>query len=200
MNFNKKLVLLGLCIPLAAAAGCSTGASSETAAETTPAIETETETEHIVREDGLSEEDIILLEQTEPETEEQVLLVETAAYTTIEAPAPAAEEPVAETSEAPITPVTEEEWFISPEEFRYIGTFNWNGYRWTYYSERVLPGGGLNIPGRWSDTYFVRDGEGNICLASSDLGWGTYVPTPWGQGRVYDSGCASGTLDVYVTW
>lgn len=92
------------------------------------------------------------------------------------------------------------EWFISPEIFRYIGTFNWNGYRWTYYSERVLPGGGLNIPGRWSDTYFVRDGEGNICLASSDLGWGTYVPTPWGQGRVYDSGCASGTLDVYVTW
>lgn len=91
-------------------------------------------------------------------------------------------------------------YFISPETFRYIGTFNWNDFRWTYYSERVLPGGGLNIPGRWSDVYFVRDGDGCICLASSDFPWGTYLPTPWGQGRVYDNGCASGTLDVYVTW
>lgn len=198
MNFNKKLVLLGLCIPLAAAAGCSTGTNLEADVETASA--TETEVVHETREDGLTEEDILLLEQTEAAP---VIVVETAAPVSTPAPEPVQEisEPApAETSEAPITPVTEEEWFVTPEEFRYIGTFNWNGYRWTYYSERVLPGGGLNIPGRWSDTYFVRDGEGNICLASSDLGWGTYVPTPWGQGRVYDCGCASGTLDVYVTW
>lgn len=192
MNFNKKLVLLGLCVPLAAAAGCSTGTSPEEE-ETAPAIEISTS--HEVREDGLGEEDILLLEYTEPETEEVIV-----AIVSEPAPEPVVEEQPPVQSEAPIEQVAEEEWFISPEEFRYIGTFNWNGYRWTYYSERVLPGGGLNIPGRWSDTYFVRDGEGNICLASSDLGWGTYVPTPWGQGRVYDCGCASGTLDVYVTW
>ena len=99
-------------------------------------------------------------------------------------------------------PVVKEKtsYYIAPLDFKVRGVFNWNGYKWTYYSERVLPGGGLKIPGRWSDTYFVKDKDGNICLASSDLPWGTYVTTPWGPGRVYDCGCASGIIDVYVTW
>lgn len=63
-----------------------------------------------------------------------------------------------------------------------------------------MPGGGLRIPGRYSDENFVRDGEGNICLASSDLSKGTYVKTPWGMGKIYDCGCAHGTIDVYVSW
>lgn len=90
--------------------------------------------------------------------------------------------------------------YVSPQTFKGYGVFRWHGYKWTWYSERVLPGPGLRIPGRWSDTYFVRDGDGNICLASSDLAKGTYVMTPWGQGRIYDCGCAHGTIDVYVTW
>lgn len=161
MNFNKKLVLLGLCIPLAAAGGCST------------------ETSQILKEAPPR----IYHNYTELLTEDRATLI----YKNL------VQDVVLENNE--IMP-----YFISPETFRYVGTFYWNDFRWTYYSERVLPGGGLNIPGRWSDVYFVRDGDGCICLASSDFPWGTYLPTPWGQGRVYDSGCASGTLDVYVTW
>lgn len=86
------------------------------------------------------------------------------------------------------------------EDFKVLGVIHWNGWTWTWYSERVLPGNGLYIPGRYSDGYFVRDGSGNICLASSDLAKGTIVATPFGQGCVYDIGCASGVLDVYVSW
>lgn len=90
--------------------------------------------------------------------------------------------------------------YIEPERFKALGVVYFNGYRYTWYSEKVLPGLKLNIPGRHSDGTFVRDAENNICLASSDLTWGTYVDTMWGMGRVYDSGCASGTIDVYVSW
>ena len=90
----------------------------------------------------------------------------------------------------------------SPSEFRRDGVEYANGYRWTWYSERVLPGGGLDIPGRYTDDQgYVRDGDGYVCLASDDLEQGTVVETPFGsEGKVYDSGCDSGTLDVYVGW
>ena len=48
---------------------------------------------------------------------------------------------------------------------------------------------------------FVCDGNGYICVASSALSWGTIVDTPFGkQGKVYDSGCAYDTIDIYVHW
>ena len=46
------------------------------------------------------------------------------------------------------------------------------------------------------------DGDGNLCLASNDLPYGTVVNVPFGSGTavVYDCGCSSGILDVYVAW
>ena len=75
------------------------------------------------------------------------------------------------------------------------------GTRYTWYSERVLPGGGLDIPGRHVNSDgFVCDANGRIAVASSDLPYGTSVSTPWGDGVVYDGGCASGTIDIYTSW
>lgn len=88
----------------------------------------------------------------------------------------------------------------SPQDLMYHGVIYWGGWRFTWYSENVLPGGGLSISGRWSDGNFVRDAYGNICVASSDLPYGTAVMTPWGPGMVYDSGCDSGTIDIYTSW
>lgn len=90
--------------------------------------------------------------------------------------------------------------YYSPGELRSMGVIYSGGWRWTWYSQNVLPGGGLAIPGRHVDENgYVCDENGRICLASSDLGWGTVVSTPFGkEGCVYDSGCDSGTLDVYV--
>lgn len=81
------------------------------------------------------------------------------------------------------------------------GVNYYNGYRETWYSQQVLAGGGLNIPGRTvrSDGVVV-DGNGNVCVASSDLPKGSTVQTSLGQGVVYDSGCASGTVDIYTNW
>lgn len=85
--------------------------------------------------------------------------------------------------------------------FRRMGVIPDGDYRYTWYSQRVLPGGGLDIPGRTvNDDGYVTDGDGNICLASSDLAYGTVVETPFGTGVVYDTGCDSGTLDVYTDW
>ena len=87
-------------------------------------------------------------------------------------------------------------------KFKSMGVINWNGYRWTYYSQRVLPGGGLKIPGRHVGTYgFVCDENEYICLASTTVPYGTVVETPFGMyGKVYDSGCAYGTMDCYCDW
>ena len=72
-----------------------------------------------------------------------------------------------------------------------------SGKKYTYYSERVLPGGGLNIPGRHTSGGFVRDENGYIVLANGDH-YGEIVETPWGTGKVYDSGTYGDHYDVYV--
>lgn len=92
---------------------------------------------------------------------------------------------------------------IRPEDFYYDGVEFFGDYRWTYYSERVLPGGGLDIPGRHTDSDgYICDEDDNICLASDFLPKGTVVATPFGKdGKVYDCGCGDNiTLDVYVNW
>ena len=46
----------------------------------------------------------------------------------------------------------------------------------------------------------IRDEDNYICVASSDYPKGTVVETSLGMGKVYDSGCASGTIDIYTDW
>ena len=98
--------------------------------------------------------------------------------------------------------IEETETYYSAGYFMSAGVIYWDGWRWTWYSQQVLPGGGLNIPGRHVDENgYICDENEYICLASSSLGWGTIVNTPFGkQGKVYDSGCDSDVLDVYVNW
>ena len=90
----------------------------------------------------------------------------------------------------------------SPSEFMSAGVINWNGWTWTYYSERILPGEGLWIPGRWTDSDgYVCDENGYVCLASTSVDRYSIIETPFGRtGKVYDSGCAYGVMDVYVNW
>ena len=81
------------------------------------------------------------------------------------------------------------------------GVNYFNGYRETWYSQKVLPGKGLRIPGRHvAADGTVRDKDNYICVASNDFKKGTVVQTSLGAGKVYDCGCASGTIDIYVNW
>ena len=83
------------------------------------------------------------------------------------------------------------------------GAMYYNGHKETYYSERVLPGTSLNIPGRHvADDGTIRDENGYIAVAA-DPGYlpkGSVVITSLGPAKVYDSGCAYGTVDIYVNW
>lgn len=105
-------------------------------------------------------------------------------------------------TEAQTTKSETSEALYSASKFMNMGVIYWNGWRWTWYSERVLPGGGLNIPGRHADSSgYICDGNDYICLSSSSLSKGTVIATPFGKsGKVYDTGCASDTIDVYVNW
>lgn len=94
---------------------------------------------------------------------------------------------------------------ISPGEFQDMGVIEYNGYYYTYYSELVMPGENLYIPGRWTDSDgFVRDENGYLCLASNTpetMDRFSYVDTPWGTGIIYDYGTGNDyVIDVYVGW
>ena len=85
----------------------------------------------------------------------------------------------------------------------YNGVVYYNDHKETYYSQRVLPGGGLNIPGRHvAEDGTIRDSDGYICVAAdpSYLPYGSLVETSLGTGKVYDSGCDYGTIDIYTDW
>lgn len=75
------------------------------------------------------------------------------------------------------------------------------GHTETYYSQKVLPGAGLNIPGRHiASDGTIRDKDGYIVLASDDYPKGTVVETSLGAGKVYDSGSGKGNIDLYTDW
>ena len=85
----------------------------------------------------------------------------------------------------------------------FMGVKDFNGHKETYYSELVLPGEGLAIPGRHvAEDGTIRDGDGYIVVAS-DL---SYLPrysvvlTSLGPAKVYDTGCSYGVIDIYVHW
>lgn len=82
--------------------------------------------------------------------------------------------------------------------FKSQGVVNWNNTRYTWYSSNELY---HYQTGEWSvdsNGFYVND-DGYYIVASSDYQKGTIVDTPFGhQGIVMDSGCASGTLDMYT--
>lgn len=83
------------------------------------------------------------------------------------------------------------------------GALYFEGHKETYYSQRVLPGSSLAIPGRHvADDGTVRDAEGYICVAAnySYMPYGSTLMTSKGPAKVYDTGCAYGTIDLYVDW
>lgn len=84
-------------------------------------------------------------------------------------------------------------------QFMFDGIIYWGGLKFTYYSQSVLPGGGLRIPGRHvnADGY-VADADGYIVLAN-DAPLGTIINTPFGyKGKVYDRGTVGNHFDVYI--
>lgn len=100
------------------------------------------------------------------------------------------------TKSRPVSSSSTSKYSIRDLEFH--GVINWSGYKFTYYSQNVLPGTGLRIPGRHVANGYVKDKDGYIVLASNpSIPRGTIINTPFGaKGKVYDR-CASCTLNWY---
>ena len=138
----------------------------------------------------------------EPITEELPAVAE-AAMEQVQEPEP---EPVVEQTYS--EPVVQE--YVEPESapqqtyvgnsFQSDGVWQDENYRYTWYSSNALYH--YRTP-EWtagSDGIY-RDAEGYVVVASSDHPQGTVIEsTPFGAAKVYDSGCASGTLDVYTNF
>lgn len=90
----------------------------------------------------------------------------------------------------------------SLSKFKHMGVIRWSGYKFTFYSQKVLPGYNLKIPGRHvNEDGYVCDKDGYIVLAHRTIAKGTVINTPFGhQGKVYDRGSMSEAnhYDVYV--
>ena len=90
----------------------------------------------------------------------------------------------------------------SCDRFKTLGRVQYGEYTYTWYSQRVLPGGGLNIPERHLNEYgLVVDKDEYVVLASDDFFKGAVLNTPIGiKGKVYDTGSGVGNLDIYCDW
>ena len=91
---------------------------------------------------------------------------------------------------------------ISNITFKKFGIIYYNNVKMTYYSDKVLPGGGLNIPGKHYEDNFVVDKDGFIVVASNiKVPKGTIYNTPFGRlAKVYDrcEACNINWIDIYV--
>lgn len=105
---------------------------------------------------------------------------------------------------APSNDTFSAEYGVTAAEFQWRGVVEDGDHFYTWYSERVLPGGGLselNSNGRHSEDGFVKDGDGFIAVASCDYEKGTVIETPFGAAKVYDTGyLAPGQIDVYTSF
>ena len=99
-----------------------------------------------------------------------------------------------------VEPVSCESALPDWSTFKSDGVWYDDQYRYTYYSSRVLY---HYRTSEWTPNEYgiYTDSDGYIVVASSDYPEGTLLETSkFGTVKVYDCGCASGTLDVYVNW
>lgn len=89
--------------------------------------------------------------------------------------------------------------------FKRMGIIEENGWKYTWYSSNVLR---HYRTGEWypDEQGIYHDSDGYVVVAvvsdrnGNAISFGEVVPTPFGLGKKYDSGCDGGTIDIYVSW
>lgn len=77
----------------------------------------------------------------------------------------------------------------------------YNGVKESYYSQQVLSGGGLQIPGRHvAADGTIRDADNYIVVASDNQAKGSTGQSSLGNYKVYDTGVGHSGIDVYTNW
>lgn len=110
---------------------------------------------------------------------------------------PAAEETTEVAATEAVSQPTSGSGVLNPVD----GVNYYNGVYETYYSQQVLPGGGLNIPGRHvAADGTIRDADGYIVVASDNQAKGSTGESSLGAYKVYDNGVGHNGIDVYTNW
>ena len=90
---------------------------------------------------------------------------------------------------------------MNPPLTKSKGRVKFNGHYETWYSQRALPGKGLNIPGRHVDKRgIICDKDGYICVATTLVKKGAKINTSLGMGKRYDYCGTANTVDIYTNW
>lgn len=175
----KKLLLIGLVL----LCGCGYTPKSE---EIKTEVQTEKETEKETEKKTELKTEKRTERKTEKKTERKI------------------EKQTEKRTEKPTEPKTEKPTESSGVHLtRAGGVFYYNGYKETWYSTNEGCGQATArpIPGKHVDENgIIRDEDGYICVASSDLPFYYVITISLGDAKVYDTGCSSGTIDVYTTW
>lgn len=88
----------------------------------------------------------------------------------------------------------------SGSSFKHDGVWYYGDFKYTWYSSNVLH---HYRTSEWTpDSQGVyRDSDGYAVVASEDYPFGSVISdTPFGAAKVYDCGCPSGVIDVYVNF
>ena len=216
MKFLVLVVLVLLC-------GCSTASTTsekdtEVTTETTQvteALTTEAKTEEPIRFTSASTEALTTEVTTEKATEKKTEKRTNAPTTSLETKTEETEAATEDTTEKTSNTVYIDGY--GEIELQYSAAYNIMdghltrsngsirvfGHRETWYSTNE--GCGKNtawpIPGKHvADDGTIRDEDGYVCVASSDHRKHAVVMTSVGPGKVYDTGCSHGTIDVYTNW
>lgn len=82
-------------------------------------------------------------------------------------------------------------------DFCSIGIIYMHGYRYSYYSSKVLR---HHKTHEWyaCDDHIYRTTDGYIVVAAKNKPMGAIVPTPFGKGKVLDYCYVDNTIDIYV--
>jgi len=81
------------------------------------------------------------------------------------------------------------------------GEVHFNGHIEKWYSQKVLPGKGLKIPGRHVGSGgLVMDKDNYICVATTLVDDGEIIATSLGTGKRYDSCDEDNVVDIYTDW
>lgn len=194
----KKILIAGLIL----LTGCGT-TEIKTETPTTEAITTEYITEEVTTEMPTTEqpttrEKIVELEVVQTVSEDSYIIVEEEEVT---------EDIIGEIDMDGYGWVQlqyDDPYYIMDNHLtRSNGSIRCFGHRETWYSTNEACGKATarDIPGKHvASDGTIRDRDGYICVASSDLSFYSIVMTSVGPGKVYDCGCSHGTIDVYTNW
>ena len=90
---------------------------------------------------------------------------------------------------------------MNPPLTKSKGKVKFKGHYETWYSQKKLPGNGLEIPGRHvGPGDLIMDKDDYIVVATKLVKMGETIETSLGTGKRYDTCGSNNVVDIYTDW